>query len=57
MTITILVNIPFDHFGGLFTIKVTHNVTLWNQTPNFSSFRLLDIVIIIANINKQVKLK
>ena len=29
------------------------NVTLWNKTLNFSTFRLLNIVIIIANFNKQ----
>ena len=37
----------------MFTIKVTPNVTLWNQTLNFVTFRHLNIVIIIANFNKQ----
>ena len=37
----------------MFTIKVTPNVALWNQTLNFVTFRHLNIVIIIANFNKQ----
>ena len=42
------INIPFEHFGGMLTIKETPYVTL-----NFVTFRHLNIVIIIAHFNKQ----